>query len=305
MGVAWPFDGPHRFGILPAMSTSHGPAVRALVGYDGSLSASTAIQAAARLLPAAVTQIVYLWEPPFDFPELRHRLRRDAATLDELMEALEREGSAEAERVAGLGVAIARDVGWTAQPLVQRGYGGLGYQVAQLAERHRSQVVVVGSRGLSGLKALLGSVSDVIVHISPVPALVVPHPLTTSEWTAAADGPVLVAHDGSPGSFQARARAAELFPGRRILQASVDDGHEMDAVADVVRLPRRGLGAAGIAETLSEYAARQRAAVLVVGTQGRSAGHMPTLGGVARAVAHHAQRPVFIVPPDRRASRAA
>ncbi|WP_167762193.1 universal stress protein [Blastococcus sp. CT_GayMR20] len=151
---------------------------------------------------------------------------------------------------------------------MQRGYGGVGYQFAQLAERHGSQVVVIGSRGLSGLKALLGSVSDIVVQISPVPVLVVPHPLTTGEWAAATDGPILVAQDGSPGSAQARARAAQLFPQRRIMRASVEDEQNTGTDPDVVHLPRRGVGAVGVAETLSEYAAQQHAVAIVVGSRG-------------------------------------
>ncbi|WNV75254.1 universal stress protein [Geodermatophilus sp. DSM 44513] len=279
--------------------------VPVLVGYDGSLSAATAIQAAARLVPGAAAHVVYLWEPPYDFPELRHRLRSEAETVDELSEALEREGLAEARRVAALGVAVAEPAGWPAQPLVERCFGGVGYQFARLAEQHSSAMVVVGARGLSGLKAMLGSVSDLVLHVSPVPVLVVPHPLTTAEWAAASEGPVVVGDDGSAASADARARASEIFVGRRMIRVRVESGDDDDVDvtgADIVTAARRGRGAHGIADALCGCARQHHAGVIVVGSSGRSAGPKTLLGNVAKAVAHRAQRPVLIVPTSERAT---
>lgn len=276
-------------------------AVQVLVGYDGSLSAATAIQAAARLLPGAIVRVVYLWEVPYAFPELRHRLRREAETVDDLAEALEREGLAEARRVAALGVAVAQPEGWTAQALVERCYGGLGYQFARLAEQDTTAMVVLGARGLSGLKGTLGSVSDVVAHISPVPVLVVPHPLTTGEWTAAAEGPVLMAHDGSDSFSEALVRASELFVGRNLIQARVvsTEEDEPDSTG-IVHLRRHGYGAHGVANALSDYARQRHAGVIVVGSSGRSTGPTRLLGDVAKEVIHQAQRPVLIVPTGER-----
>lgn len=285
------------------MTDERASEVPVLVGYDGSLSAATAVQAAARLVPRAAPRVVYLWEPPYDFPELRHRLRREAETVDQLSEALEREGLAEARRVAALGAAVAQSAGWIAQPLVERCFGGIGHQFARLAEQHGSTMVVLGAHGLSGLKARLGSVSDLVLHVSPVPVLVVRHPLTTAEWAAASEGPVVVGDDGSRASTDARARAAGIFGGRpmiRIRVESADEG-EVDATGtDTVTLTRRGPGTHGIAEALSGCARQHHAGVIVVGTSGRSAGRKTLLGKVAKAVAHQAHRPVLIVPTGER-----
>lgn len=279
--------------------------VPVLVGYDGSLSAATAIQAAARLVPRAAAQVVYLWDPPYDFPELRHRLRSEAETVDELSEALEREGLAEARRVAALGVAVGQSAGWTATPLVERCFGGVGYQFARLAGQHSSAMVVVGARGLSGLKAMLGSVSDLVLHVSPVPVLVVPRPLTTREWAAASEGPMVVGDDGSGASTDAGARASEIFGGRRMVHTRVESGeddHVTSTGPDVVSVARRGHGARGIADALCGYARQHHAGVIVVASSGRSAGPKTLLGNVAKAVAHRAQRPVLIVPTGERAT---
>jgi nucleotide-binding universal stress UspA family protein len=95
------------------------------------------------------------------------------------------------------GVALARAAGWEAQPLAHRSYSDEGFELARLAERLRPAAVVVGSRGLGGARALLGSVSDTVAQHSPVPALVVPHPMLEKEREAAAVGAVVVGDDGS------------------------------------------------------------------------------------------------------------
>jgi nucleotide-binding universal stress UspA family protein len=120
-----------------------------LAGYDGSPGAANAVEIGARLLPGYAAQVVHLWAPPFASAELRHRLARRASNLDELAALLEREGAAEAERVAADGVALARAAGWQAEPLAKRSYGGEGLELARLAEQLRPTAVVVGSPGLA------------------------------------------------------------------------------------------------------------------------------------------------------------
>jgi len=104
-----------------------------LVGYDGSPPSAAAIDVSARLLPEARATIAYVWAPPFANVQVRQRLWRRAKNLDDLIALVEREGAAEAERIAADGVAIARAAGWDAEPKVSRGYGGDGYELARLA----------------------------------------------------------------------------------------------------------------------------------------------------------------------------
>lgn len=281
-----------------------GRSVRVLAGYDGSPSAANAIETAARLVPSAAAQVVYLWEPPFAGPQLRHRLVREAVSLDQLVGLLEKEGRAEADRLAGNGIALARAAGWQAEPVVQRSFGGDGYQFARLAEERAANLVVLGSRGLGGVQAVLGSVSDMVVHVSSVPVLVVPYPLTTREWSAAVDGPVLVATDGSPVAGHAAAVAASLMPDRQLLTASVEvPGDPEVGTSELSETGHTRLSCVGrpgsaraIAAALADHASDRAAAMIVVGSRGRSASRELLLGSVAKAVLHHARQPVLVVP---------
>ena len=282
-----------------------------LVAYDGSPSAAGAIEYGARLLPGVTVRVVHLWAPPFADAELRRRVWRRARSLDELQSLLEEEGAANAERIAGEGVALAAASGWAARPLPERSLSAEGFTLARLAEELGPAAVVVGSRGLSGVRALLGSVSDFVVHFSPVPVLVVPHPLLADEREAAAAGPVVVGHDGSRGARRALAAAASLFAGRELVVATAGtdiDGSGLPAgagAAELVRVAPRGVAqsARAVADALAACAAERGAAVIVVGSRGQSARREILLGSVAMATLHHAHRPVLVVPDPHRLER--
>ncbi len=284
------------------------PALRVLVGYDGSPSAADAIAVGAAMFPGAEASIGYLWMPPFASPALSQRLRSRARNLDDLVDLIEHEGGAEAQRIVDAGVALAHSAGWTAEGVVRRTYGGEGFQMAQLAEELGADLVLIGSRGMGGTRAALGSVADVIVHYSTRPVVVVPRLLATAERAALPAGPVVLGWDGSPGAEAALTAAAKLFPGRELIPAEVRHPEEsestgtQDALAPtVVHLPMgRAIGASrAVADQLEACAEQRGAAAIVVGSRGRNALRELLLGSVAMATLHHARRPVVIVPKDR------
>jgi nucleotide-binding universal stress UspA family protein len=278
------------------------PAAKVLAGYDGSVPASAAIEVGAALIPRAQAWIGHLWTPPFASEALRRRLWKGTAAVNEFVNAIEREGAAEANRLAAMGVTLASAAGWQSEALVERTYGGEGLQFTQLAERLGPDLVLVGSRGLGGAKAVLGSVSDMVVHYAARPVLVVAHPLLMAERADVIDGPVIVGWDGSAGAQLALAAATRLFPTRTLELASVDqDARHTAATGDyeVTSLAAEGghaTAARAVAETLAGHARRRRAALVVVGSRGRSTVREVLLGSVAVATLHHAHRPVMVVP---------
>ncbi|GIF23368.1 nucleotide-binding universal stress UspA family protein/effector-binding domain-containing protein [Actinoplanes tereljensis] len=275
--------------------------LQVIVGYDGSVAAGAAIEVAAALVPQAHARIAYLWVPPFADETLRRRLWHGTRRVDDFVAAVEREGAAESMRVATMGVALARAAGWEAEPLVERGYGGEGMQLAELAEKLEPDLLVLGSRGLGGAHALLGSVSDMAVHYAPRPVLVVPHPLLLNERASLTAGPVLVGWDGSPGAQRALAVAEELFGRRRLVLAAVHDGApEQPAPEGYEALTAEELAGhpsgRAVADALARLATEHKAAAVVVGSRGRSAIREILLGSVAMATLHHTARPVLVVP---------
>ncbi|EXG82476.1 universal stress protein [Cryptosporangium arvum] len=276
-------------------------ALRVLLGYDGSPAANAAIDAGARLFPGAHATLAYVWTPPFASDEMRNRLWAGAKNIDAFRAAVEREGSREATRLISTGIHLARAAGWDAEARLEAAYGGNGLELAQLAEELDADLVVVGSRGLGGTRAFLGSVSDVVVHYAPGPALVIPQPLLSAEYDALTDGPVVVGWDGSTGAAEALAAARTIFPSRQFVLVSVGevdaDAPELPGDADVTTLALPGrIGPQGrvVAEALSEAARAAGAAVIVVGSRGRSTVREMFLGSVAMATLHHAHRPVLV-----------
>jgi nucleotide-binding universal stress UspA family protein len=274
---------------------------RIVFGYDGSVPAGAAIEAAARLLPGADVSITYMWTPPFASEPLRHRLWTGTAGINEFVDAIEREGEAEARRLAATGVALAAARGWGAEPLIERAYGGEGLQLTQVAEKLGADLIVVGSRGLGGARAVFGSVSDMVVHYAPCPVLVVPYPLLEQDGANLGHGPIVVGWDGSAGARTATAAAARLFPDREIVPVFVRDGEEpagqpADGLVTVQQQGSRREHGRTIAAALAGEARERRAALLVVGSLGRSALREILLGSVAMAALHHAFRPVLVVP---------
>ncbi|MDD7968426.1 universal stress protein [Actinomycetospora lemnae] len=276
-----------------------GAADLVLVGFDGSRDAARAIATAALLLPQMAARVVTVWAPVSPDPVLRHRVTRLAHTLDRLGVLMEQESAADAQQTAAAGAALARAAGWSSEPATHRAHADPGAVLAGIAGDLHPRALVVGSRGLGGTAAIMGSVSDLAVHHSPVPVLVVP-PLLSHERAAAATGPVVVGHDGSPGAEHARTVAAALLPHRDQVLAHVHAGSTTEPAGDVpagaIDLRAHGWGARAVANALDTAAADRDAAVVVVGSRGRSALREMVLGSTAMAVLHHVHRPILVVP---------
>ncbi|MET0901267.1 MAG: universal stress protein [Mycobacterium sp.] len=277
-----------------------------LVGYDGSPAANTAIRVGTKLFPAAHAHITLVRTPPFAGRDVRRRLRQTANNVTELSESVEREGEHEALLVLDTGLALARAGGWDAEPLVKQAWGGEGIGLAQLAETHKPDAVLVGSRGLSGTDAVLGSVSELLVLHSTRPVLVTRETLLIAEYESLTSGPVVVGFDHSEGAAAAVATAKSLFPNRQVLAVSVaaDDAGQPSAappegVTVIDASAHRGRGAGGTAAALIRTAEEHSAATIVVGSLGRSKIRDMLLGSVARSVLHDAHRPVLVVPQAR------
>jgi nucleotide-binding universal stress UspA family protein len=155
------------------MSASAEPVV---VAFDGSAPSRDAIAAAAGLLVSRRLVILTVWEPALAYaltaeaPDVGMPAAVPPSVTLELDESL-REHS---ERVARTGVEIAQSLGFEAEPVAVPDAGGIGRTILQVADERGAAAIVVGSRGLGGLRARLeGSTSRSVLKDASCPVLVV------------------------------------------------------------------------------------------------------------------------------------
>jgi nucleotide-binding universal stress UspA family protein len=144
-----------------------------LIGYDGSADSDRAIDEAARLFAGAGAVVLTVWRSVRDVARAG-RVALPAEVVETASTELDAATEAAAEATAAAGTARAKAAGLDAQARAVSGEGSVAQAILQAADEHDVMSVVVGSRGLSGLRsALLGSVSSTVVHHSARPVVVV------------------------------------------------------------------------------------------------------------------------------------
>jgi nucleotide-binding universal stress UspA family protein len=198
-----------------------------------------------------------------------------------------------------------------------------GFAVAAAAKRTNADLIVMGSRGLTGLKhALLGSVAERTVRTAPCPVLTVKH----DGGAALRLRTILVPMDFSPASHRALEIAKELAksagPAHLILvhayyvpieleQFLIQQGDPVlerlsESVTKDLEKILTGLQDAGISSEylasrgaperlIVELAKQKHADLIVMGTHGRRGLSHLLLGSVAERVVRTAECPVMTV----------
>jgi nucleotide-binding universal stress UspA family protein len=151
-----------------------------IIAYDGSGASRQAVAEAAKLLGPCRLVVVSVWEAglaymtataPVDGMLLNPRVDPEfARNVDTTLHE-------RAEQVANEGAELARSLGLEAEPLAVSDEGDVAHTVINLARERSAAAIVVGSRGLSGLRARLeGSTSKGLLAHAPCPVLVVHEP---------------------------------------------------------------------------------------------------------------------------------
>jgi nucleotide-binding universal stress UspA family protein len=141
-------------------STSTEPRPTIVVGYDGSIESRAALTIAAERAGEGGTVVaVFAAEPASDWLDtahynsaVRHRRERTQRIFDELSSIELDNVTIEAELADG--------------PAAQA--------LSEVARLHDAREIVVGSRGLRGIRAALGSVSQRLLRMADRPVVVVP-----------------------------------------------------------------------------------------------------------------------------------
>ena len=133
-----------------------------VVGYDGSPAALAAVEYAIdRAIPEGRLVLVNAYDVPIDYagasyyPEMREDASQYATNvLDDLERDCKRLGAVEHERDIAVGSAAVA--------------------IARAAEVNEADEIVIGSRGLGRVRALLGSVAHDVIHLAHCPITVIP-----------------------------------------------------------------------------------------------------------------------------------
>lgn len=152
-------------------STADGPL---LLCYDGSEDATHAIERAGALFAGRPALVVTVWQATA-LPSSLGIAGEPAGMVDFVK--LDRAAAEDGNRVAREGVRIAHEAGLDAEPLAVEAAGHVWKTIVEIADRHDAAAIVMGSRGLTGLRSMLvGSVSNAVVHHADRPALIIRQP---------------------------------------------------------------------------------------------------------------------------------
>jgi nucleotide-binding universal stress UspA family protein len=149
-----------------------------LIAYDGSEPARRAIREAAALLGPRSALVATIWEPGLAYssaaiPSSGLDLQPGPIDVAEARE-LEEELQAQARRTAAEGAELAGSAGLSAEALTVPDRVNVADAIIDLARERGAAAIVIGSRGLTGLRARLeGSTSSVVVKHATCPVLVV------------------------------------------------------------------------------------------------------------------------------------
>lgn len=143
--------------------------------YDGSAGAREAIRHAGGLFAGRRALVVTVWQSVPIPGSLG--MGGEAAPMVNIVE-LDQAAAEHGGRLADEGVRIAHGAGLLAEPLAVKATGAVWERIVEVAERHDAATIVMGSRGVTGLRAMfLGSVSNAIVHHADRPTLIVRQPM--------------------------------------------------------------------------------------------------------------------------------
>jgi nucleotide-binding universal stress UspA family protein len=147
-----------------------------LICYDGSPDAKAAIEHGARLVRGEQATVLTIWQPFIDIVAHTPTFGLGAAVVDS--EKIDEESRRTAEERAEEGVRLARKAGVEAEARVEaQGMTTTAQTILAEAEQLNASAIVMGSRGLTGVKSLLlGSVSHAVIQHADRPVIVVPSP---------------------------------------------------------------------------------------------------------------------------------
>jgi nucleotide-binding universal stress UspA family protein len=147
-----------------------------LICYDGSADAQAAIERGGLLMPGSEATVLVIWETILETMTRNGSLGMGLGLVgaygdDETDAAIK----TAALKTATEGAQRATAAGLVARPRIANRDGDISAAILVVAADVNADVIVLGTRGLGGVKSLmLGSVSHAVLHHADRPVLVVP-----------------------------------------------------------------------------------------------------------------------------------
>jgi nucleotide-binding universal stress UspA family protein len=142
-----------------------------LLCYDGSELSAGAISAAGMLLAPRSALVLSVWESWVAHAPALAGMSRAVLGMAEELDQIADELATDLEK---RGVEVAALAGFDCRGLSESAPGSIWRTVLDTGDEHSSAAIVLGSRGLGGMFAAMGSVSNGVVHHSRRPVFVVP-----------------------------------------------------------------------------------------------------------------------------------
>lgn len=148
-----------------------------LLCFDGSTDAAHAIERAGVLFPRRHALVLTVWQSTVQLGSFAWA--GATASMASFFEE-ERASADVGGRISEEGVRLAQAAGLVAEPIVIEAAGAVWDTIVTVAGVHNASTIVMGSRGLTGLRSvLLGSVSSAVVQHADRPTMVIRQPAET------------------------------------------------------------------------------------------------------------------------------
>jgi nucleotide-binding universal stress UspA family protein len=197
-----------------------------------------------------------------------------------------------AERLQGRGI--------DAETHLPKDEGDAALALVAVAEQVQAQMIVVGNKGMTGVRRLLGSLPNRVSHTARCDVLIVP---TDSQQVAEFGGSaIVVGTDGSSGATLAvneAIRLSKALGGEVHIVSSAAAAESALAAAAAEGVDATAHAHEGDpADALLEVADKNEAAIIVVGSKGMHVDERERFGNVADKLSHKGTVSVLIVSAD-------
>src|SRR5438270_6629971 len=151
-----------------------------MICFDGSEDARAALQAAGELFADQPVTVLTVWQP---FVEVAARSSVGFGMVPQLPDSgsIDDASAKQAEQTAAEGAEVVRKLGLEARPAAIVQQTTTARAILAEAEKLDATAIVMGSRGLTGVRSmLLGSVSHEVIQHADRTVVVVPSPEVAS-----------------------------------------------------------------------------------------------------------------------------